>query len=515
MSQSITPRQRALFVVFLLALFPASNALQPRMDEDTWWHLAVGKYVVEHRDVPREDPFSRIGQDEHLPWVAYSWLHEIALYGSYQLAGLPGVIAFRHLLDSLTFLTVAWFVLRRSGGSPLSLAVLALVTLTLVPMMLERPWHYTIVLTTLTIHATLEWRSGTPAWKFWWLVPAYALWANVHIQFVLGFGVMGLGLCVTVVERIRGYVGWVESSEPTKSRWRVPKSRWWVPKTSPTLQKGQKPLPWLALLAACFLATLFNPYHVRLYVVVWEYATQTGALRVVSELAPPDFHFRNWWNWALLALLLWAVYESLQSPVRLFETALLVVAAVLSLRMQRDIWFGAIVAAAVIMRCRRVGDSQSLPFRGLAAAVLAAILLTRIVWHLGPGADRGADRVNREQYPAGAVSYLREHRPPGPLFNHFNWGGYLIWSLPEYPVGMDGRTNLYGEERLQRAFDTWKALGWETDPDLLAAGVLLVPKKLLPKIEGEKTILELLTEATDRWRVVYEDKVAVVFVPIR
>lgn len=360
MSQSITPRQRALFVVFLLALFPAGNALQPRMDEDTWWHLAVGKYVVEHRDVPTEDPFSRIGQDEHIPWVAYSWLPEIALYASHQLAGLPGVIAFRHLLDSLTFLTVAWFVLRQSGGSRIVLAALALVTLTLVPMMLERPWHYTIVLTTLTLHATLEWRSGQPAWKFWWLVPAYALWANLHIQFVLGFGVMGLGLCVGIVERMRGHVGW-------------------VPKTPPTL-------PWLALLTACFLATFFNPYHVRLYVVVWEYATQTGALRVVRELAPPDLQF--WWNWALLALLLWAGYESVRARFPLFETALLIIAAVLSLRMQRDIWFGSIVAAVVITRCRRVQDPQALPLRGLIAAVLLALLLARVVWHLGPEIGR-------------------------------------------------------------------------------------------------------------------------------
>ena len=41
MGQSTTPRQRELFAVFLLALFPACNALNPRLDEDTWWHLAV------------------------------------------------------------------------------------------------------------------------------------------------------------------------------------------------------------------------------------------------------------------------------------------------------------------------------------------------------------------------------------------------------------------------------------------------------------------------------------------
>ena len=65
------------------------------------------------------------------------------------------------------------------------------------------------------------------------------------------------------------------------------------------------------------------------------------------------------------------------------------------------------------------------------------------------------------------------------LFNHFNWGGYLIWTLREYPVGIDGRTNLYGEERLQRAYETWCGTeGWNSDSDLLAAGVIIAPKKL-------------------------------------
>src|SRR5262249_45669080 len=301
MGQSTTPRQRQLFVVFLLALFPAGNALQPKLDEDTWWHLAVGRHVVEHRDVPTEDPFSRIGQEEHIPWVAYSWLHEVALYGAYQLGGLGGILAYRHLLDSLTFLTIAWFVLSGSGARPQPLAVLAVVTATLVPMMLERPWHYTIVFTTLTLHATMTIRGGESPRRFWWLIPIYALWANLHIQFVLGLGVLGLGLVTTAIERGR----------------------------------SRQSLPHLAecllLILVCTVATLSNPDHVQLYLVGWEYATHTNALLVVSDLATPDF--TAWWNWALVALLVWAAITCVVNRLPLFETALLVTGAVFSLRM--------------------------------------------------------------------------------------------------------------------------------------------------------------------------------------
>jgi hypothetical protein len=140
-----------------------------------------------------------------------------------------------------------------------------------------------------------------------------------------------------------------------------------------------------------------------------------------------------------------------------------------------------------------------------------ALLLARAVWEIGPGTSKSAAAVNAEQYPAGAVGYLRDHRPPGPLYNHFNWGGYLIWALPEYPVGLDGRTNLYGEERLARAFRTWTGGdGWDTDQDLSAAGAIIAPIKLGKQ---EVALTGLLRSATGRWRVAYEDETAVVFVP--
>ena len=55
-----------------------------------------------------------------------------------------------------------------SGKLDLSLQPLiamALVTMALVPISLERPWHYTIVFTTLTLHATIELRAGAPVWR--------------------------------------------------------------------------------------------------------------------------------------------------------------------------------------------------------------------------------------------------------------------------------------------------------------------------------------------------------------
>ena len=44
-------------------------------------------------------------------------------------------------------------------------------------------------------------------------------------------------------------------------------------------------------------------------------------------------------------------------------------------------------------------------------------------------------------YPARAAAFDESRGYGGPLFNDFNWGGYLIWRLPGLPVSVDGRTN--------------------------------------------------------------------------
>src|SRR5262245_6702436 len=65
----------------------------PLYDPDIWWHLRVGQWVVEHGTVTTTDPFSQYGQTR--PWVAYSWLYEVLVYGLYKAFGLAGVIVYR------------------------------------------------------------------------------------------------------------------------------------------------------------------------------------------------------------------------------------------------------------------------------------------------------------------------------------------------------------------------------------------------------------------------------------
>jgi hypothetical protein len=108
------------------------------------------------------------------------------------------------------------------------------------------------------------------------------------------------------------------------------------------------------------------------------------------------------------------------------------------------------------------------------------------------------------EYPMTAVNFVKTHGYAGPLYNHFNWGGYLIWALPNVPVAMDGRHNIHGDERLERSFETWTGQrNWASDPELSAARLV---------IGGVNQALVSLLRFDPRFHLVYEDDVAAVFV---
>jgi hypothetical protein len=52
------------------------------------------------------------------------------------------------------------------------------------------------------------------------------------------------------------------------------------------------------------------------------------------------------------------------------------------------------------------------------------------------------------------MNFLRDHPQPGPLYNTYDWGDFISWYLPEKPVAIDGRTDLYGDEIDNRFFMT-------------------------------------------------------------
>src|SRR5580658_8518230 len=105
-----------------------------------------------------------------------------------------------------------------------------------------------------------------------------------------------------------------------------------------------------------------------------------------------------------------------------------------------------------------------------------------------------------ESFPVRAGNYIRQNHLPQPLFNTYPWGGFLTWYLPDYPVLIDGRTDLYGDEINIRYFKLMQAeIPLESDPGFSQAQTIL--------LEASSPIAQALSTLPG-FRVVYQDNVA-------
>ena len=117
----------------------------------------------------------------------------------------------------------------------------------------------------------------------------------------------------------------------------------------------------------------------------------------------------------------------------------------------------------------------------MSGAAIALVVLLGIEF-MAPTSKELLGRVSRV-LPMGSAAYIHEHHLPGPMFNDFNWGGFLIYVVPDMPVSMDGRTNVHNAVEIERSWNTWNmGPGWESDPNLARARVIVAdPSRALTK----------------------------------
>ncbi|MPZ78044.1 MAG: hypothetical protein GEU77_16160 [Deltaproteobacteria bacterium] len=471
---------RRLAIWTLVYLIPAYQAMLPIEDPDIWWHLRTGQWVLSHGYVPTEDPFSLSGAGK--PWLAYSWLFEVLVYGLYDYFGLAGLVAFTVAMSLAIAATIHLLIRRARLPFLAEVALLAMIFASLKPMLSPRPWLFSILFTVIELVVISHVRRSRKLTLGFFLPPMFALWANLHIQFVYGLAVLALLAVEAVFNRV---------------------ARQWVP----CITNNSLPLARvLCLLGLCVLATLVNPYHYRIYLPIVEYVTQTGAFQSIAELHP--MFFRSLADWIVLASTVTAAFVlGWQRRWSIFYMALFGLAAYLAFRARRDGWFLMVVVAAIVsefVRLNQAGD----PFkfdkgRGLAIA-FALFVSLYVLSYYRDVSEASLAKAVEAQFPVRAVEFVKSNRLEGQLYNSLDWGGYLIWSLPDLPVSMDGRTNLHGDARIARSLATWGGgIGWEKDPELLRARLVIA--------QIDKPLTHLLRRHPG-YDLVYEDRTAAVFV---
>ena len=458
------------------------------VDPDIWWHMRVGQWILEHHSFPHQGIFSFVGATR--TWAAYSWAFEVIVATLNMLFGLKGIM-FLALFSQVAIVLVLFLVARTLSGSfwwAWSLASLALWAMDLNRVNVARPVDFSILFFTIEL-ALIFWAQETGKVKYlYWLPLLFVVWANFHIQFIYGLLLPGLFAAVT-----------------TARRWAA---RWWPASEADSGSVWtSRPLTLWAIFAACLIATLVNPYTVGLYRVIFELVRETFVYSVIREFQA--LNFREFAHYIQLLLAAGAFFALGRRKVDPYKLALLIITSLVSFRSIRDAWFVCITAAVIIAWSVRSSEANAEePALGISAWQLSRVF-AGVVLVLGLSAvdngfsNRALLQMVYDSYPVEAVNFIQEHHFPGPLYNNFNWGGFLIGNLPDYPVSIDGRTNLYGEESLRQSFNSLMARQWSEDPALNRANLVLLPTAVPLCRELERS---------PQFKVVYSDKMAMVFV---
>ncbi len=490
-------QRRPLQLLALLGLLSAAAARAMMLkfsvlDLDIWWHIKVGDWIVEHRGFPHTGILSRVAANR--PWAAYSWGYELLLSRSYAWFGLVGVGMFGTLLTVAVAYAVYWMVRRLSGSFWFACLLATVTCATFLFSLMPRPVFLSMILYAVTLTLLLEAQRSGRANILYWLPLVFLIWANCHIQFVYGLFVVGLFMGVQWLQQLGAHFGVAPES----------------------VQPASLPARKLALIfAACLLASCVGPYSYHLYFIVFSYANSKFPYTYIREFQALTFRAITHYVELLLA---GAAFFALgrQKRIDLFKLVLLTVASIVAFRTMRDSWFLCIAAAACIAdawygRPRDAASPEeevaSAPPETLPEKAGLAVALALIMFLIAGNTDfntRGLDDAMSSMFPVRAVNFLRKNPPAGPLYNTFDWGGFLTWYMPDYPVAIDGRTDLYGDELDMLFCESERgADSYISDPYLNEAGVVLLQK--------EKPLAAVLG-ADQRFQKVYEDRLAVVFV---
>lgn len=382
-----------LAAILLLGIFSPEIA-----DSDFWWHLKTGQYIVERHALPTPDPFAFTTASAHDTYpgesttryfnLTHEWLAQVAMYLVYRAGGFGGIVLWRAAMLAAFCALAGWVAYRRTGGYYRALAAAFLAASVVAGFANDRPYLFTFVFLAATL-AIVESRR-----LLWLLPPLFVVWANCHGGFFLGW----------IVVACYALEAWVRKRELR-----------------------------LAMAAAiCIAVSGLNPNGFHVFGVLLDYRRSFLQSKLL-EWAPAPLWPPTWFSGLLVAaacLLLWSWRR-----VRLSDWLLFAAFAAAALTAGRNMFLIGFLAPVLI--------AVYAPWKKAVPRIAVYGIAVLLAAGIAGGAVRGSFfqlRAAEWRFPKGAADFLLAHNISQPMFNTYEFGGYLMWRLwPRERVFIDGR----------------------------------------------------------------------------
>ncbi|MDE3200417.1 MAG: hypothetical protein KGN79_05790 [Acidobacteriota bacterium] len=447
-------------------------------DPDMWWHLKTGQIIWTTHTIPVTDVFSYT--TNHHAFIPQEWLSQALIYAAYMWNGYSGLMLWLCILSSA--LVLATYFLCSLYARNAKTAFIGAMTVWLFGTIAfaVRPQlvgYLLLIIELVLIHLG---RTRNPRW-FLWLPALFALWINCHGSFFFGFLVVSLFL-------FSSFFSFKSGSLVSPA---------WAPHCRRML---------LLALALSSVALLLNPDGLKQ--VLYPLNTilhQSIQLKNVEEWRPTAMTEPR--GIALLAILLCSFLLVIVRKAELYfdELLLLMLGTWMAISHERMLIVFGILSAPILSR------QLSALWEGYDAEKdriwpnAALIGLSLLVVVLAFPNRKNLEGQVEEKSPVKAVQFIKSSHLSGPMLNDYGDGGYLIWALPEHPVFIDGRADIYEWSGVMGKFFRWETVGDN-------------PNTLLDQYHVNFCLLHRWTPVVNalrllpNWKQVYEGKRSVIFV---
>jgi|GEM_PF-1022185 len=529
---------RVLLVALFFTYVFVSTLKYPLNDPDSWWHLKTGAYTIEHMQLPSDDPFSYTTPKPLNPTqvrgLRTQWLGQVAFAAAEKAGGVGGVVVLRGVLIVLPMLFLFFWLLWKGVRHLPAILIVMFPSAVLVFQLFysfERPQGFSFLFILLEI-MLLERLRRPNRKKFDFAMVALpllmALWANVHAGFIVGNLVIiiycGSELFMRGMRKYRG-----------------------------TEQTGAHPV-FYAIAVIAILASFLNPNTYHLF---YEYATGLTSRflsdfaksvsgggrgswveKVVLEFKPLMYFYKELHYKWIMAFWLFTAYPL--QPFNFPIPGLLLCLMIFKYWVKKKvdlaelitvifIWFFANYYARGLMFSLTVlpfymGKTlleiklPPLNYKKLFTAAVAGMLTLTVMFmsfSFGPIATqmlrpRIAPTWITPWYPRLLSEFLEETRIPGPMYNFYTWGGFLIWRLyPQYKVFIDGRAL---DPKISEAADgVLKTFPrWEETLDAYDINFIVIP--VVFRESGNIIPLATALVNNDKWRLIFLQSNSAIFI---
>jgi hypothetical protein len=479
------PRDILFIGVFFAMLYGGPRLFNN--DGDLGRHITIGNYILDNRVIPTRDLFSHTMHSQTL--VPHEWLAQAIFALAHRFMGLSGDVFIAALLASVTILLVYNELIRRGTLRLVALAVTTLVVVVSSIHWLARPHMFTFFFVALWAYG-LERFYKRETNRLWFFPALMLIWVNTHGAYIAGFVIWGAYLA-----------NWL---------WDFAHAR------------GDMPLGRNLFLIGLlsFAITLINPAGWQVWGTSVGYVSNEFMTSHTGEYLSPNFHERD--MAPFLFMLAFALLSlALDRKIQIREALLLAGWTAMSLYSLRNMPLFAVVTAPIYAALAQawaeklygLAKQAELPresenvLRGYVWVVGSILFFGFVLWRGIPMDQKGTGNIFlNEKMPVQAVNWLEENPQEGNVFNHFVWGGYLLYRLwPHETVFIDGQTDFYGEILFREYLNVVSMNdGWEDILKRRDVSWMILPTH-------ERFAKTLKADSNYGWIVIYEDDTATIF----